>query len=129
MRKTLLAPIIKKEKRGVFQWLTMMMILRSKARALNLKRTKKSLMKWVVSAVGKRAHRSLIRSHFTPFLNEYKKCCYKRAWDITWGKRLREGWVAWNKEVIIIIIIFNIILIVIIGFPYERTCCKVHITK
>jgi len=76
-----------------------LMILRGKAHTLKLKRTKVFLLKWVVSTVHKRANRALMRFHFVPLLNEYRKRCYKKAWDITWGKRLREGWVAWNNEV------------------------------
>ena len=97
--KTRLAPIIINEKRGALRWLMRLMILRSKAHALKLKRTKVFLLKWVVSTVHKRANRALMRFHFVPLLNEYRKRCYKKAWDITWGKRLREGWVAWNNEV------------------------------
>ena len=77
------------------------MILRTKTHKLKMKRTKVFLFKWVVSAVHKKADRALIRAHFVPLLNEYRKRCYQKAWNITWGRRLREGWVAWNDEVII----------------------------
>ena len=99
MIKTRLAPIITNEKREALIWLMRLTILRAKGHTLKLKRTKVFLLKWVVSTVHKRANRALMRFHFVPLLNEYRKRCYKKAWDITWGKRLREGWVAWNNEV------------------------------
>jgi len=100
LRKSRLAPIILNEKRGVLTWMKWVMVLRAKTHKLKMKRTKVFLFKWVVSAVHKKADRALIRAHFVPLLNEYRKRCYQKAWNITWGRRLREGWVAWNDEVI-----------------------------